>query len=392
MLPFTRPVRRIGALGAVIVCAAAGSLAAAHFAASSADTAVTVAETACGAPPARLAAGPVRFQVTDDSRDFVNVYVIAAAGDDVYAEIQSLAPHSTQPIATDLGAGSYALRCVFSNGKIGTSDAISVTGPAAAAVPGYPPLPDLDLQPAVAAYTQWIGGQLPGLLAASKTLDADIARGDLAAARRDWLVAHLDYARLGAAYNAFGDFDGEIDGPATGLPDGVHDKSWTGLLAIEYGLWHDAGAGTLRPLSRGLVSSVQGLIADFPSEEVDPGDLPLRTHEILENVLQFQLTGIEDYGSGTTLATAYAGTQGTAQLLGTLASLIQPRDPGLLTAAHAEIAAFEADLLADRTPAGAWIPVGSLTVAQHQRVDADLGQLLETLSEVPNLLYPRTSA
>ena len=377
----------------MIACAAAGSLAVAHVtASSSADTAVTVVETACGAPPAQLAAGPVRFQVTDDSRDFVNVYVIAATGDDVYAEIQSLAPHSTLALSTDLGAGAYALRCVFSNGKIGTSDAISVTGTADAPVPGYVPLPDLDMQPAVTAYSKWIAGQLPGLLAASRTLDADVARGDLAAARRDWLVAHLDYTRLGAAYNAFGDFDGEIDGMAGGLPDGVHDKSWTGLLAIEYGLWHDAGAGTLRPLSRGLVSSVQGLIADFPSEEVDPGDLPLRTHEILENVLQFQLTGIEDYGSGTTLATAYAGTQGTAQLLGTLASLIQPRDPGLLTAAHAEIAAFEADLLADRTPAGAWIPVGSLTVAQHQRVDADLGQLLETLSEVPNLLYPRTSA
>ena len=377
----------------MIACAAAGSLAVAHVtASSSADTAVTVVETACGAPPAQLAAGPVRFQVTDDSRDFVNVYVIAATGDDVYAEIQSLAPHSTLALSTDLGAGAYALRCVFSNGKIGTSDAISVTGTADAPVPGYVPLPDLDMQPAVTAYSKWIAGQLPGLLAASRTLDADVARGDLAAARRDWLVAHLDYTRLGAAYNAFGDFDGEIDGMAGGLPDGVHDKSWTGLLAIEYGLWHGASGGGLRPLTQGLVAGVDGLIKDFPSEEIDPGDLPLRTHEILENALQFQLTGISDYGSGTTLATTYASTQGTAELLDILASLIQPRDPALLTTARAQIAAFQADLLADRTASGSWIPVGSLSVAQHQRVDADLGQLLETLAEVPNLLYPRTSA
>ncbi|WP_051452183.1 EfeM/EfeO family lipoprotein [Actinospica robiniae] len=393
MPPITRPVLRIGALGAVIACAAAGSLAAAHFTASSAaDPAVTVALTACGTPPARLAAGPVRFQVTDDSRDFVNVYVIAATGNDVYAELQSLAPHATVALSTDLGAGSYALRCVFSNGKIGTSEPISVSGADDGAVPGYVPLPDLDMQPAVSAYTKWIGGQLPALLTASKTLDADVARGDLASARKDWLVAHLDYARLGAAYNAFGDFDGEIDGMADGLPDGVHDKDWTGLLAIEYGLWHGAGADTLRPLTKGLLSSVNGLIQDFPSEEVDPGDVPLRTHEILENALQFELTGIADYGSGTELATTYANAQGTGELLEILASLIQQRDPALLRTALAQLAAFQADLLADRTGAGSWIPVGSLSVAQRQRLDADLGALLESLAEVPDLLYPRTSA
>jgi len=387
-----RPVRRIGALGAVIACAAAGSLATAHLAASSADPAVSVAPSACGAPPARLAAGPVRFQVTDDSRDFVNVYVIAATGNDVYAEVQSLAPHATAALSTDLGAGRYALRCVFSNGRIGTSAPISVTGAADGAVPGYVPLPDLAMQPAVAAYTRWISGRLPGLLAASRTLDTDVARGDLAAARADWLVAHLDYARLGAAYNAFGDFDGEIDGTADGLPDGVHSKDWTGLLAIEYGLWHGRSAGALRPLTKGLVSNVTGLIQDFPSEEVDPGDLPLRTHEILENALQFELTGIADYGSGTGLATTYADTQGTAELLDVLAALIEPRDPRLLTAARTQLAAFQADLLADRTASGSWIPVGSLSVARRQRVDADLGRLLETLAEVPDLLYPRTSA
>jgi high-affinity iron transporter len=393
-LPSTRrPVRRIGALAAVIACAAAGALAVAHAtASSSADPAVTVAETACGAPPAHLAAGPVRFQVTDDARDFVNVYVVAATGDDVYAELQSLAPHTTLPLATDLGAGSYALRCVFTNGKTGTSAAISVTGTAAAAVPGYPPMPDLAMQQPVSQYTDWIASQLPVLLAASRKLDADVARGDLAAARADWLVAHMDYARLGAAYNAFGDFDDEIDAMANGLPDGVRSAGWTGFFAIEYGLWHGAGPGALRPLTRGLVSDVAGLIQDFPSEEVDPGDIPLRTHEILENALEFQLTGIADYGSGTTLATTYADTQGTAELLGILAPLIEARDPGLLSTARAQLAAVQADLLADRSPSGRWTPVAALSVAGRQRVDAGLGQLLETLAEVPNLLYPRTSA
>ena len=49
--------------------------------------------------------------------------------------------------------------------------------------------------------------------------------------------------------------------------------------------------------------------------EVDLLDVGLRTHEILENALQFQLTGHDDYGSGTTLATTAANITGTRELL-----------------------------------------------------------------------------
>ena len=346
----------------------------------------------CGAPPDSLGAGPVSFQVTDDSRDFVNVYVIDASGTDtVYAEIQDLAPHATLPLETDLGAGNYAVRCVFSNGKILTSSAISVTGTTDEAVPGYRAMPDLDLQTPVRAYTAWVESQLPKLLADCRTLDADVASGDRAAAKHAWLTAHLDYERLGAAYNAFGDFDGEIDGMANGLPDGTADASWTGFFATEFALWHGAPAAKVRTLTKSLVSNVAGLQQDFPSEEVDPGDLPLRTHEILENALQFQLTGTADYGSGTTLATIYANTQGTAELLSILSPLIYRSDPQLSTSAREALSELQQALTADSN-AATWLPVSSLSTAQRQRLDADLGQLLETLSGVPALLYPRTNA
>jgi iron uptake system EfeUOB component EfeO/EfeM len=386
------PRLRIGVLATAIACAAAAGLAAAH-APGDAPHVLDLAQTAdgCGAPPDSLAAGPVTFQVTDDSRDFVNVYVVAS-GDTgtVYAEIQD---HATLPLATDLGAGSYAVRCVFGDGKLGTSTAIRVTGTTGEAVPGYAALPDLDLQTPVHEYTAWVASQLPTLLADARTLDADVAAGDIAAAKQAWLTAHLDYERLGAAYNAFGAFDDQIDGLASGLPDGVADKGWTGFFATEYALWHGAPTAKVRTLTKTLVANIAGLQQDFPSEEVDPGDLSLRAHEILENTLQFQLTGIADYGSGTTLATIYANTQGTAELLDILAPLITRADPQLLTAARQGLAALQHDLTTDHdVVGGTWLPVSTLTLAQRQRLDADLGQLLETLSGVPALLYPRTNA
>ena len=48
-------------------------------------------------------------------------------------------------------------------------------------------------------------------------------------------------------------------------------------------------------------------------------DLPLRAHEILEDTLQFQLTGSADQGSGTNLATAAANLDGTQAVLDALA-------------------------------------------------------------------------
>lgn len=380
---------RLAAVLAATLAAAATGIAAADSAVPGGRLAID--ETACGAPPAHLPAGNVTFTVTDKSSVFATIYLVDPA-DEVFAEIPSISPGKTLPLATTLGAGTYAVRCVFTDETVRTSGSITVTGTTTGAVAGYLPLPDLAMEGPVTAYSAWVQAALPKLLAACTTLDDDIASGDLTAAKADWLTAHLDYERLGVAYNSFGDFDDELNGMAKGLPEGVATPDWTGFFRIEYDLWHGWSAAKLRPLSRNLVTTVNGLIQDFPSEEIDPGDLPLRSHEILENGLQFQLTGIADYGSGTALATLYANTQGTQEVLSVLTPLIQPRDPGLLATVDQDMARAQADLLDCRSPGGTWTAPGQTTTIQRQRIDGDLGELLEQLSIIPNLLAPRTSA
>ncbi|WP_329367473.1 EfeM/EfeO family lipoprotein [Streptomyces sp. NBC_00669] len=400
-------------LALVLAAAAAGSGPAAAGDSASARP-VTVGAAGCGDLPAHRAAGPVTFDVTDRSQLFVAVYLTDPGGAKVYAEIPWLVPAATQRLSTTLAAGRYTLRCVFSDGTVRDSRPMALSGRAAGAVAGYRPLPDLAMTAPVTAYRAWLKAALPPLLAASRNLDADVARGDLAAARRDWLPAHLDYERLGAAYNSFGDFDAAIDGTADGLPGGVRDPGWTGFHAVEYRLWHGRPASALRPLTRGLVAEVRRLTADFPSEEVDPGDLPLRAHEILENALQFQLTGAADYGSGTTLATLGANVEGTSEVVSVLAPLIAPRDPALLRAIRSGLAQVTADL---RQPHPGAAPAGRTTdrngpadtgsgsgsgsgsdpgsgsgSLRTLRVEGDLGALLESLSSLPGLLAPRTSA
>jgi iron uptake system EfeUOB component EfeO/EfeM len=392
VLPTVSARRVLPAVAALAAALLVGGAAPATAGPATPGGPVTADLSRCGSPPGELPAGPVAFQVGNATRDFAAVYLIDPGGS-VYAEIRSLPPGLTGPLAATLAPGRYALRCVFSNGAVLTSSSYTVTGQAPAdATAGVRPLPDLEMEGPVHAYRAYVGAALPGLLAASRSLDADVARGDLAAARGDWLTAHLDYERLGAAYNAFGDFDGELDGTAQGQPQGPRTPGWTGFFAVEYGLWHGDAAAQLRPLTTGLASDVQGLIEDFPSEDIDPGDLPLRAHEILENALQFQLTGGADYGSGTGLATIYANTQGTAAVLGTLRPLIQAREPALLAAIDLWLGRVQTQLTALRSPDGTWTSPGALGTAQRQRLDGYLGELLEQLSAVPDLLAPRTSA
>ena len=381
--------RRILAAAAVSVAALAllgGAVAAAP------RPLVTVSESDCGSGWTPAGAGRQSLDLSDTARDPAEVYLVSPDGGEVYAEVLSLLPGVPRELSTTLGGGRYALRCVFTDGTVRTSPVRTLTGTTADPVRGIPPLPDLDLTGPVQAYRAYVDGGLPALLADSRRLDADTRAGDLIRARSDWLTAHLDYERLGAAYNSFGDFDGAIDGTADGLPLGTADPSWTGFHRIEYGLWHGQSAAGLSKLTHDLVSSVQGMIADFPSADIDPGDLPLRSHEILENALEFQLGGSSDYGSGTTLATLQANVQGTRAVLATLTGLITPRDPALLGRLDAGLTAVDRDLTADHSPNGSWIPSSALTLTQRQRLNGDLGGLLEQLATIPDLLQGRPSA
>ncbi|GAA5190592.1 EfeM/EfeO family lipoprotein [Rugosimonospora acidiphila] len=391
MVAWRRTGRRgrwLAGAAVVAVLAAAGVI----IGVTASHRVVTLDEKHCGGGWAGPVAGHQSLTLRDAAPNPVQVYLIDPSRDLVYAEARDLTPGSRRAIDTTLGAGRYALRCVFTDGTVLTSPAHTLTGKVPGAVTGVKPMPDLDLGDPVTAYRTYVRDGLPGLLRDATRLAADVTSGDLTAAKRDWLPAHLDYERLGAAYNSFEDFDAEINGLADGLPEGVADPSWTGFHRIEYGLWHGQPAATLKPLTDGLVADIDGLIQDFASEDIDPGDLPLRTHEILENSLEFQVSGHADYGSGTTLATTYANTQGTQAVLGTLTSLITARNPALRAAIDAGLKTVQADLLACRDAGGSWTAATALPLPQRQRLDADLDGLLERLDVVPNLLYERTAA
>ncbi|MFG2123057.1 iron uptake transporter permease EfeU [Streptomyces sp. NPDC048710] len=353
------------------------------------DQTVAVSETECGKGFTAPRPGRQTFQMHNTGGKTSEVYLIDPSTSAVYGEIEGLAPGTTRDLVATVAGGTYAWRCVPTDGKAVTSKAVRVSGGGAAEP--VVPVSARDLAAPLKAYKTYVEQGLATLVTQTRTLDDDIEGGHLDRARTDWLTAHRTYASLGAAYGTFEDFDQKIDGRPDGLPNGVQDKDFTGFLRLEHGLWHGESAKNLRAPAQQLADAVAGLRRAFPTQEFDPGDLPLRAHEILENTLQFELTGDTDQGSGTNLATADANLAGTRELLTVLRPLLTSRAPRLLPTADADTARLQK--LLDAAHDGThWTPVDQLAAADRQRLDGATGQLLEDLAPVPDLLEIRKSA
>ena len=290
------------------------------------------------------------------------------------------------PLNVILGPGTYYWRCTTSTGSVSKSGPGAVRGRRVAGTAAYLPVTYAELASAASAYRLEITGGLTTLDADTDALTAAVASGNRAQAEQRWLVAHLDYARLGAAYGTFGTFDTEINGRPNGLPLGVNDPKFHGFLRLEYGLWHDQPTLELVAVADRLDADVHGLVRAFPTQATPPTDVPLRTHEILENALQFELTGETDQGSHTNIATAAANVTGTEMTLGAIAPLLEQRDPSLVTTVRSGLTAVEAELSSYRQPDGSWLPLQSLSQSQRERLDGSMSQLLEELAPIPDIL------
>ncbi|MFD4556818.1 EfeM/EfeO family lipoprotein [Streptomyces sp. NPDC058469] len=353
-------------------------------------TTVEVATAGCGSGWTHPQAGHQVFELNNTSSTAAEVYLTDPTTGAVYGEVEGLAPGTVRPLGVTLGNGSYAFKCLPDDADAVTGPTVRITGSKVKSGPAAVPITQQELIPPTLAYQKWIQARTVELAQKTDVLRAAVDRGDIAAARRAWLSAHLVYERMGAAYGTFGDSDGAINGTTAGLSGGVHDAGFTGFHRVEYGLWHGESASGLRGPADQLVKDVHALEVSWPAQRMDPADTGLRAHEILENTVQFELTGRTDYGSGTNLATARANLDGTRVLLGHLRPLLKTRDAGF-----AELGTWmdrSQHTLDGLDRSGTWTPLAQLTRPQREKVDSDLGGLVERLADVAALTDVRRTA
>jgi iron uptake system component EfeO len=349
---------------------------------------ITVSSSQCGTTWHLAGPGWHTFEISNQSTGGGEIDLVDPADGAVYDELENIGPGTIVPMSLDVGSGKYAFLCLFDDFNPITGPTVTVGGHVAGA-PAILPVTYNDLIPLAKKYQQELQAGINVLARETATLAAAVRGGNLTTARRDWLTAHLQYETLGDAYDAFGNYDTEIDGRADAV--GVNSPQWTGFYRLEYGLWHGQSLASLTGVAGTLNSDVDALAAWWPSQQVPLTDVGRRTHEVLENALEFQLTGHDDYGSGTTLATTLANITATRQLLALLRPLLVPRYPGL-PSVYAGLDSLQALLEKERLPNGWWVSVSQLPTATRQAIDAACGQLLQELAPIASITEPRNTA
>jgi high-affinity iron transporter len=349
-------------------------------------TSVTVDDFRCGDGWFPPRSGQREISVTNAGSSVVDVSLLGSRNSLIYGELEALAAGTTRTMTAVIPPGNFRLGCTYSENATVYSPTVRVSGAPVRDAHPYQQVTYAELAPLVSKYRAGVAAGLAVLATDTDQLRAVADAGQVAQAKQAWLVAHLDYARLGAAYDTFGNFNDEIDGRPNGLTQGVNDPGWTGFLRLEYALWQNQPITTVASVADQLDSYVHQLVLSFPEQTTPINDLSLRVHEILENTLQFELTGETDQGSHTGLATALANVQGTQVILGILAPLLQKGEPALLTSLRSDLGQIAALLDTYELPGGTWTPVQSLTETQREHLDGEIGNYLETVSPVPDLL------
>ncbi len=270
---------------------------------------------------------------------------------------------------------------------------VQASGPAATAGSPLTLSGPVQVQPvagmgeATAEYISYAARVLGTLSTDVATLRADLARSDISSARRDWLAAQVDWEGVGASYDSFGPLGIAVDGLPDGLPEGVNDPDFTGLHRLEYGLWHGQSAATLLPVAERLTTDVSAVAEHLSDSDLagNPANLALRVHEILEDALRDHLSGIDDEGAGAAYAETSADVDATRAVLGMVAPLVESHIPGLVETATQQMDLLDAALQAAKQ-SGQWLPPAATPLAARQKIDAAIGQLLETLAVLPDLL------
>lgn len=370
--------------------------AAAHpgSAASSTTYSVSADLDTCGAgwgsgAKVHVNGGDQTFTVTNRTVAGIEVYLQAADSKKVYLDLESIGAAARATARVTLGSGRYRFVCLPADADPvrGPTVMVGAAPPGAQLTPGIVPVTRNDLIPVAQTYGRWVASRIPVLRQQVALLGDDASEGHLAASRLDWLTAHQTYQTLGAAYDAFGDLGDAIDGmPAPGRTV-ADDPGLTGFHKIEALLWSGTGAvpdptsGAIPAAIARLASDTAQLATDFADAEIDPNDIGLRAHEIVENAIQFDLTDATDAGSGSALASIDAELTGAEQALAPLHDILSSRYEAL-AATTASLVSSHRLVETYRHADGTWTPLASLPRADRQRLDAALDEAAELLAPV----------
>ena len=335
------------------------------------------------------------FALVNRSSHSATIYLFHADSGAIVGQIAGSRPGTVRELSVRLSPGSYAWGCDLDGLPRHVSDAarVPVHRQVGGSGPPVVPVQTGELVGPMQAYRTYVAGRLRTLRTQIAAIVSSVAARDLGSAESAWLTAHLTWLEIGqddGAYGAFGELGREIDGTSAGLDGGTSSPAFTGFHKLELDLWMRddmtaAGVDVARLASLIGELAHRRLAGELPTSQPGLVNWTLRSHEILEDALRDSLSGDDDYGSGTDLASVAADVAATREVLSLLAPLIVPRAPFLVGTAQRQLTTLIRAVQATRE-GGRWLAVSALTLTQREQIDGAAGAALETLAPVPDLL------
>ena len=344
-MPFARtarPLITLGALGAVTAlaltgCASTSGSTDAGTSGSGKLSRVSITLTndgsdKCEVSSTKVPAGPVTFTVKNESSTAITE-VELLQDQRILGEKENLAPGlDAVRFTATLSGGTYQVYCPGAATELTdftvTGKATSTADSSAATL----------LQEGTKGYATYVDGQVTDMVAAVEQLQADVDKGDLAAAKTDYANARPFYEHVESDVDGFvkdghkatdnaGNLDYLIDMRASNLDDAV---GWSGFHAVEKDLFQGGAiTASTKKTAADLTENVRLLAKLVPTLDYRPEDLANGAAGLLEEVQSNKITGEEEAYSHTDLVDLAANVEGARQAFAYLKPGLTKLDPAL---------------------------------------------------------------
>ncbi|MFK4760392.1 iron uptake system protein EfeO [Microbacterium sp. ZW T5_45] len=375
-------------------------------AAAGASFDVSSTDDTCAVSDSTAASGTLTFDVTNDSSQTSEFYLLAEDGLRIIGEVENIAPSASRTLTVVAQPGTYYTLC--KPGMIGdgvgktefivTGDRVEVSGEDSE-----------QKQQAVDLYAAFVKDQVGQLVPAVDELVAAYESGDDETARALFAQTRASYERIEPVAESLGDLDPridyrEVDAVAEGL-------DWTGFHRIEKDLWvpaqdalnsdgetpawQDWAPSTAEERAEygdQLIADVQELYDyvhsdDFTAalEDQGIGGISNGAIALLDEVATGKISGEEDWWSGTDLYDFAANVEGSKMAFSLVQDFAAAQgDDGaaLVDEIEAGYGALEESLAAHGSLTDGFVAYSALTDENRREFTDLINALAEPLSQL----------
>lgn len=358
--------------------AAASGAAAASAVNADGSVTVAVSDTACEPMELTVPSGQVVFNIRNDSGRKLEWEILK--GVMVVDERENIAPGLSDKMTVTLLPGEYAMTCGLLNNPRGK---LTVTDSGFKQAGGEADWEKL-AQP-LADYKAYVQAEARALTAKTSALAAAVKAGEIEKAKSLFADTRTHYERIEPIAELFNELDPAIDAREDDYKQGPKDPEFTGFHRIEYALWVEKSADSVKEVADKLEVDVKKLQAEIDALTFPPSKVVGGAAVLMEEVAATKISGEEDRYSRTDLSDFQANVEGSQKIVELFRPMIAEKDQALLDKTDANFKQIN-DILAKYKTADGFESYDKLSEADRKTLQAPINALAEDLARLRGTL------